>query len=160
MATVQQVAKAALQRILVQASEAPIEADEFQDFIFAMNNFMAQLEAGGIDLGYTEVSAISDEVTVPAGALRGLIANLAIEVAPDYGGVISEALITAASAGMRTMRLIGQTVPESSYPCTLPRGSGNYDQCGSAFYTGCSSGCGCSNCLATEADACFIAESD
>ena len=38
MATVAQVAKASLQRILVQASEAPLEADEYADFIFAMNN--------------------------------------------------------------------------------------------------------------------------
>jgi hypothetical protein len=37
MATVAQVAKASLQRILVQASEAPLEPDEYNDFIFAMN---------------------------------------------------------------------------------------------------------------------------
>jgi hypothetical protein len=62
MATVAQVAKASLQRILVQASEAPLEADEYQDFIFAMNNYMMSLDAQGIHLGYTEVSNLSDTV--------------------------------------------------------------------------------------------------
>ena len=92
MATVAQVAKASLQRILVQASEAPLQPDEYSDFIFAMNNYMNDLDASGIQLGYTEVSALGDDVTIPTGALRGLIANMAIEVAPDYNGIISARL--------------------------------------------------------------------
>ena len=69
MATVAQVAKASLQAILVQASEAPLEADEYQDFIFAMNNYMASLAAKGVNLGYTNVSTLADSVTVPPGAI-------------------------------------------------------------------------------------------
>ena len=125
MATVAQVAKASLQRILVQASEAPLEPDEYQDFIFAMNNYMAQLDAQGISLGYTEVSDLGDEVTIPTGALRGLIANMAIEVSPDYGGIITEALVVAARQGLQTMRTIGQIVRSTKLPSTLPIGSGN-----------------------------------
>ncbi len=127
MATVAQVAKASLQRILVQASEAPLEADEYQDFIFAMNNYMAQLDAQGISLGYTEVSDLGDEVTIPTGALRGLIANMAIEVSPDYGGVISQGLIAAAQQGLQSMRILGRRIQASKNPSTLPLGSGNED---------------------------------
>lgn len=128
MATVAQVAKAALQRILVQASEASLEPDEYQDFIFAMNNYMGELDAQGITLGYTTVSDLGDEVTIPTGALRGLIANMAIEVSPDYGGVISDGLVKAAREGLQTMRLIGQHISETKLPSTLPIGSGNDDQ--------------------------------
>lgn len=127
MATVAQVAKASLQRILVQASEAALEPDEYQDFIFAMNNYMAQLDAQGIVLGYTQVSNLADEVTVPTGALRGIIANMAIEVSPDYGGVISEGLVKAAREGMQTMRTIGSRMGQTYLPSTLPVGSGNED---------------------------------
>jgi hypothetical protein len=127
MATVAQVAKSALQRILVQASEAPLEADEYQDFIFAMNNYMAELDAQGISLGYTVVNDLGDEVTIPTGALRGLIANLAIEVSPDYGGVISQGLVKAARDGFQTMRLLGQRIAATRNPSTLPVGSGNED---------------------------------
>jgi hypothetical protein len=136
MATVEQVAKSALNRIMVQGSEAPLEADEYADFIFALNNYMAQLAAEGINLGYTEVNTIQDEVTIPTGALRGLIANMAVEVSSDYGGVISEALVVAARQGKQTMRLIGQKIGKTRYPSTLPRGQGNYDSfsMGDNFY--------------------------
>ena len=120
MATVAQVAKASLQRILVQASESPLEPAEYQDYIFALNNYMTQLDAQGVQLG--------DSVTVPAGALRGIIANMAIEVSPDYGGVISQGLIAAAREGLHTMRTIGQTMGISHPPSTLPIGSGNEGQ--------------------------------
>jgi hypothetical protein len=127
MATVEQVANAALKRIIVQGSESSLEADEYADFIFALNNYMHQLAAEGINLGFTEVSTIQDTVTIPTGALRGLIANMAIEVSPDYGGVVSEALVLAARQGKQTMRLIGQRIGKTRYPSTLPRGTGNYD---------------------------------
>ena len=129
MATVAQVAKASLQRILVQASESELEADEYQDFIFTMNNFMAALAADGVNLGYTQVSDLGDEVTIPVGALRGLIANVAIECAADYGGVVSESLAQAARQGLAVMRKLGQSLRPSAYPSTLPTGSGNYDWC-------------------------------
>lgn len=132
MATVAQVAKASLQRILVQASEADIEASEAQDFIFAMNNWMAALDADGVQLGYTAVTNLGDTITVPTGALRGLIANVAIEVAPDYDGEVSPALAKAAKEGLDTMILIGQSLGDMHFPSTLPRGSGN-EHCGGRF---------------------------
>jgi len=125
MATVAQVAKASLQRILVQASEADLEPDEFQDYIFALNNYMLALDADGVALGYTQVSNLGDTVTVPVGALRGLIANVAIEVAPDYDGKVTNALIAAAADGLKVMRKLGQHIVTTQYPNTLPIGSGN-----------------------------------
>ena len=86
---------------------------------------MGELDAQGVKLGYTTVSGLGDEVTIPTGALRGVIANLAIEVAPDYNGIVSQGLIKAAKEGMNTMRLIGQTITKSEMPSTLPLGSGN-----------------------------------
>jgi hypothetical protein len=136
MATAAQVLKAALQRILVQASEADLEPDEYKDAMFAMNNLMLDLDASGINLGYTEVSSLGDTITVPAGALRGIIANVAVEIAPDYNGVITPALGEAATNGMDTMRKLGIAIYTSSLPSTLPIGSGN-EGCGdlsSDFY--------------------------
>ncbi len=125
MATVAQVVRASLSRILVQPSEAEVEASEAQDFIFSMNNYMLALDAEGIRLGYTEVSDLGDTITIPTGALRGLIANMAIEVAPDYDGTVSEGLRKAAREGMIAMEQLGQTVGATPYPPTLPIGSGN-----------------------------------
>ena len=125
MATAAQVIKASLQRILVQASEADLEPDEYQDAIFAMNNFMMSLDADGVHLGYTQVKNLGDDITIPVGALRGLIANLAIEISPDYSGTITDALASSAKLGLDVMRKIGQSIPVSSFPSTLPTGSGN-----------------------------------
>lgn len=125
MAQAYQVIDSALKRILVQGSEVFPESDEYQDAIFAMNNYMLSLVAEGISLGYTEVSNLGDVITIPTGALRGLIANLAIELAPDYDGVISQGLAKAAKEGENVMRLLGQTITSSQFPATLPIGSGN-----------------------------------
>jgi len=86
---------------------------------------MFALDAQGITLGYTSVSNLADEITIPTGALRGLIANMAVEVSPDYGGVITEALALAAREGLQAMRNLGQTMGRTRYPGTLPIGSGN-----------------------------------
>ena len=127
MATAAQVIKASLQRILVQASESALEQSEYSDAIFTMNNYMLDLDAQGVKLGYTEVSSLSDEVTIAPGALRGLIANLAIEVAPDYDGDVSAGLVRAAEQGLKTMQQLGLVLGQSFLPSTLPVGSGNYD---------------------------------
>ena len=127
MATAGQVIKAALQKILVQASEAPLEADEYADAILSMNTYMLDLDAQGVSLGYTEVTAIDDEVTIPTGALRGLIYNLAEEVAPEYDGLVTQTLSLIAQRGEETMRILGQTIGGTLYPSTLPIGSGNYE---------------------------------
>ena len=100
---------------------------------------MTSLAASGINLGYTVVSNLSDTVTIPVGALRGLIANMAVEVAPDYSAPISEALALAAREGLTAMRMLGQTMAGSRYPSTLPVGSGNegmWNTNNSHFYAG------------------------
>jgi hypothetical protein len=128
MATVADVAKRSLSRILVQGSEAPLEADEYQSFIMDLNNYMTSLEAEGVNLGYTIVYNLADEVTVPMGALAGIIDNMAVRVAPDYGATASQELIQNAVNGMKAMRMLGQKIPRGHYPGTLPRGSGNYSE--------------------------------
>jgi len=125
MATAAEVAQQALKRILVEADETPLEATEYADFYDIMNNFMADLEAKNVNLGYTAVTAGTDEVTVPAGALRGLIANCAIEASTDYGGYVTPALQRMAREGMRTLHKLGRTRIAAKYPGNLPKGAGN-----------------------------------
>lgn len=122
-----QLATRSLKRILVEAAESGLEATEYEDFLASMNDFMADLEAKRIIVGYTPVDNLADEITVPAGAIRGMISNLAIEVAPDFGGYVSPALVKQAKEGMNTLRQIGLELPATSVDPNLPRGSGNDD---------------------------------
>ncbi len=125
MATAGDVASQGLKDILVEASESPLEPDEYADFFTVMNNYMAALEVNGITLGYTPVSNVSDEMTVPDGAILGITANVAIQAAAQYGGKVSTALITKAQVGMKAMRRLSVNVGQTPYPSTLPTGSGN-----------------------------------
>lgn len=127
MATVSDIAQRSLKRIHAQGADAPLEADEYADYLTTLNDFMADLEADGVRLGYTPVTGLTDVVTVPAGALRGIIANMAIEVAPDYGGTISQPLVMQAREGMKTLEKLGVQIIATAYPSTLPIGSGSED---------------------------------
>ena len=119
------VSKAILQKLVVQDVEAPLTPSEFQDTILAMNNYMFGLAADGINLGYTEVSNLGDLITVPSGALRGMIANIAIDISPDYDVQPSGALVASATQGLKSMRRLGQRIGQAQFPGTLPIGSGN-----------------------------------
>jgi hypothetical protein len=125
MATAAQVSKAILQEILVHGAESQLEAVEFQDTIFAMNNYMTAIDANGIHLGYTVVSDLGDTITVPAGALQGIISNVAVMVAPQFGAEIPQGLAIKAKVGLRAMRKLGVTLASMQFPGTLPLGSGN-----------------------------------
>ena len=125
MATAAQVVKTILLKIIVQGAEADLDPDEFSDVIFGMNVYMLDLDARGVKLGYTEVTNLADEVTVPTGALRGLIANVAIDIAPEFDGEVSPGLVKMASEGMKAMEELGVVVTTSFFPSTLPIGSGN-----------------------------------
>lgn len=126
MTTAIYVAERALKLLLVQAADAPLEADEYQDFYNAMNDFMADLEARGVSLGYTAVSGPADKITIPSGAIRGLVANMALEVAPDYEAAVTPQLERQAMEGYRTLRRLGRNKVSTSLHPNLPIGSGNY----------------------------------
>lgn len=125
MATADQVVRAILQEIIVADSEQQLVASEAQDTIFAMNNWMQAQAALGIPLGYTLVSDLSDEVTVSGGALQGIIANVAMEIAPQFDAEITPALINKAKVGLDAMRKIARSIIPMVHPSTMPIGSGN-----------------------------------
>jgi len=119
MAKASQVTKAILQEILVHGAESELEAVEFQD------TYMTAQAANGINLGYTVVSDLGDDITVPAGALQGIISNVAVMIAPQFGAQVDQALIAKAKVGLNAMRKLGITIQPMAYPSTLPVGSGN-----------------------------------
>ncbi len=127
MSTAGEVIERAFKRILVGGADAVPEPDEYADALADLNDFMASLEANGIRLGYTVVDNVSDTVTIPSSAILAVVSNLAVTVAPDYGATISPALAEQARAGMATLRKIALPRIRSSFPNTLPMGSGNVD---------------------------------
>lgn len=116
----------ALEDLVVQQDEGPIEQSEGRAAMRVLNDMMLSWDAAGINLGYTTVSSLGDEITVPLGAIRGIKAALAIELAPKYDVTPSPALVQKAKAGMQAILDLTVEVTNSEYPSTLPFGSGNY----------------------------------
>ena len=138
--TVQQCMNRSLKMLVAIGAESSVSASDSEDYIFALNNFMAEMESGqydvtedsvtttyGIDLGWTEVDSVSDTVTIPRGGIEGLCACMAFRLASEYGVVVTPDLAKQASDGLTTLIRIGQNLQGATYPTTLPFGSGNED---------------------------------
>ncbi len=117
----------ALGEAFINAMEQPTEAADMQKGIRYLNRMMAKLDAKGISLGYTVVNDPTDLITIPDGAIDGLIMNLAVALAPSYGEQVSPELFQNAKSGMKAMLDIAVVALPRKLPCTLPVGSGNYD---------------------------------
>jgi len=123
METAEQVINDALQEILVQASEQPIQTVDFQTARRYLNRMMSTVPFVG--LGYTQVTQPSDLVTIPDAALEGVIFNLAKRLLPSYDMPLTAELAMNAKEGLEEIRRLTVIVEPSIYPCTLPIGSGN-----------------------------------
>ena len=128
-----------LQELLVQAVEQPIQPVEASTSIRYLNRMMAAWETRGINLGYTTVTSLGDQVTVPDGALEAIVFALAIKSAPQYDVPVSIDLRQNAKDAFKSVLRLSVTKPNQAYPSTLPIGSGNegdyYDDY-SHFYPG------------------------
>ncbi len=123
METAQSIINDALQEILVQASEQPIQPVDFQTARRYLNRMMAIVPFTG--LGYTVVTLPSDIVTIPDAAIEGVIFNLAKRLLTTYDMPLTAELARSASDGLQEIRRITVTVQPTAFPCTLPIGSGN-----------------------------------
>jgi hypothetical protein len=123
--TARKVIESAFRKILAENSDSPLEADEYSDGLEILNDWMASQEALGIRLGYTPLVNVTDYVTVPNGALAGIKANLAILLAPEFSMPVPPDLIAAASSGAEAMLRLGCAQISTSFPGSLPVGSGN-----------------------------------
>lgn len=118
----------ALEEIIVQSDEAPIEQSEGRAAIRALNDMMMSYEARGINLGYTVVTSLADDITVPLGAVRWMKLQLAIEMAPRYNATVDNVLLMKVKDAYQAALNLSYDSIQSEYPSTLPIGSGNDSQ--------------------------------
>jgi hypothetical protein len=125
METAQSVIDDTLQEIIVSASEQIVEPVDFSTALRYMNRMMATFDAEGIALGYTQVTKASDAITIPLGAVEGLIFNLALRLTTQYDIPVAGTLAINARESKNAMRKLSIFIRPTSPPCTLPIGSGN-----------------------------------
>jgi len=127
METAESVINDILQEVLIQASEQPIESVDFQFCLRYMNRYMTQLSVTN-PLGYTSVSLPTDAITIPDGAINGLIYNTALQILNSYDVQPSLTLIQNADESLKVIRKLSRNLQATQLPSTLPIGSGN--ECG------------------------------
>lgn len=125
MTTAAQLIEAALEDVVSQGADSEFDQQDYKSALFRLNNMMFAWAADGLNLGYTEVENLSSTLTVPAGAIEAMQANLALKLCPQYGVTAGGELVKMAADGKRTISKIGQSLGDMPYPCTLPIGSGN-----------------------------------
>ena len=123
METAQSIIDDSLQAILVQASEQPIEAVDFQTSKRYLNRMMATTPYN--NLGFTTIVNPDDLITVADGAIEGIVFNLAVKMLATYDMPLTAELNQNARDGLQEIRRIAVTVQPTAFPCTLPIGSGN-----------------------------------
>ena len=123
METAESVINDALQELLVQASEQALQTVDFQTGRRYLNRMMTTTPFNL--LGFTTVTNPSDAITVPDGAIEGLVFNLARRLLTTYDVALTPELLQSARDGLSEIRKIAVVVKPTSFPCTLPIGSGN-----------------------------------
>lgn len=113
-----------LQEIGQQAAEQPVQADELQTGIRYTNRIMRGVDYLG--LGFTVLTSGSQEVTIPAYAEEWVVYKLAIRLAAQFPTTDQLPVIMQNEKEAWNNLLIQHiTIPETSYPDTMPVGSGN-----------------------------------
>lgn len=136
MTTAKEIVTDALQKLLVLQDEAPIEASDAQLSLRTLNDIMSAWAVDGVNLGYTEVLALGDTITVPSGAIGAMKVLLACELFPTYkSSELTQTLAIQQRAAQKTMYKLGVAVIPSVFSANTPIGSGNRTTFGdSAFY--------------------------
>lgn len=124
MKTASDIITRALTRAGIRASEAPVEDDEMQDGLTLLNDFLSS-EEPSLQLGFAPVGAVGDNVRIPRYAEAGVIDALAVLLCPEYGKPVPQSLIISAKATWKNLLTNAIQFRNSTYPSTLPIGSGN-----------------------------------
>jgi len=137
--TAQTLVSDILGELLNSSTEQSIPAVDFQVGVRYLNRWMSMQDADGVKLGYTEVTNPTDVITVPAGAINGIIYNVALQLATTYDVVVTPDLAVKAQTGLNIMIKLGSPIQGTKYTSNTPRGSGNYNDTFTDFnfYDGC-----------------------
>ena len=123
METATTIIKDALENILVQAAEQPIEPTDFQKSKRVLNRMMATLPFSG--LGFTVVVNPDDPITIADAAVEGVISNVSVRLLAAYDMPLTNELNQDAKEGLKQIRRLTRNITATRLPCTLPIGSGN-----------------------------------
>ena len=136
MATALEIINDALNDLEVKSSEVELTTNEIATGIRYLNRLVTSLAANGLQLPYKKVTNSTDETNLPDWAEDLIVTYLAIRMAPAFGIVnINPGLMAAAQQALSTAQSQLVQVQETSFPSTLPCGSGNANYQTTKYFT-------------------------
>ena len=128
MATAEVFVRSALLKVMKIGAEQPIQSQDAQDVLTELNDLMLEWEGTGIQLGFTVLTGLGDEVTIPAFANSAVKHHLAIRISPEYGRSVHPATALAAKDALDALLNAIVSVGPVVMGNTVPVGAGN--ECG------------------------------
>ena len=103
-----------------------------------LNSMLQDWLSRNIDMGVSPLNAPGDELGEPLDARNGIVANLAVWLAPDFGREIPPTLARNARVGYRSIAKLYQKIeiPKKKVSSTLPLGAGNTKRASSQTFSG------------------------
>ena len=152
MTTVAEVLDSSLFDLVVAGAEVSVESVDASQYIFKLNNLMNSLIGKGVTITWTPVTDLSSTISIFNQAstpvdisdycIRWLAAEMAKEVAPQYGVSVAPETMDAIRQGKSAMLKQSRLGTHVKYPSQLPVGAGNEDGIfrDDHYYTGTTSG--------------------
>ena len=125
MTTVLQIVEGAAEKIGVKEAESDLEAADFQVIVNEMNDMLAIWSDKGLTPAFKEVTESTDTVDVDRNAVSAIKNALAIQIAPSFERIVTQALAKIAASSLADLEASTDFIGEIAYPDTLPTGSGN-----------------------------------
>jgi len=136
MATAITLINDALNDLEVKSSEVDLTTNEIATGIRYLNRLLTSLAANGLQIPYKKVTNSTDETHIPDWYEDLVVTYLAIRMAPSFGITnINPGLIAAAQQAMATVQSQLVQPDETSFPSTLPCGSGNANYQTTKYFT-------------------------
>lgn len=103
MTTVVTLLGDSLKEINVVAETGTISAEQGSFCLRQLNRMLERWTEDGIDLGYFEQTSTTGNIPIPAWSEDGVMAMLAVRVAPHYGATVSIELADLADSAFNTI---------------------------------------------------------
>lgn len=119
----------AMKKISVYSPALPTESSNITDGMVSLNGMIDRWYGDRINMKVSPLKAPGGELSEPADAKIGIIANLALEIAPDYPNAkVSSELRRLANTTYQSILRKYYTVeiPKKKARDTYPKGEGNY----------------------------------
>lgn len=103
MATAREIIKSALRKLLSSGDTNEPTTSELADGLEGLNDFLENLAVDGVRIAHQTLT-LDSTVNIDKAHIRTLKAQLAVELAPEFGAAVDPQLAFTAGQGMKALR--------------------------------------------------------